>query len=344
MEQNDFSHLIQDKVVLVTGATGTVGSEVVRQALEYRPTKLVCLGRDEVRLTRLRTAQQEWNEHTSIVIAAGDVLRHEHLEKVFAEHRPNLVFHTAAHKHAQSESDAIEVAGHNIVGTANVVALAERWNIGKLLFTSTVKAIQPTSFMGVTKRVGEMLVGRAARRSGKRFITVRLTNIRDSRGSVFELFHRQIATGGPVTITHPEIERIFISAPEAVQFMFTALVLGQGGEIFAFQGGESLRIADLAREIIATHTSENYGHVQIDYIGLRPGEALIEAVALDGPEWEPTAHEQIFSVSTPNLDQSFDSELQSLMAAIGRRESQILLEILARVVPEFTPTAGEKRR
>ncbi len=342
MEQIDFSHLIQDKVVLVTGATGTVGSEVVRQALEYRPARLVCLGRDEGRLTRLQTALQEWNERTSIVIAAGDIMQRAHLEEVFAEHRPNIIFHTAAHKHTQSESDAVEVAGHNIVGTTNVVALAERWITGHLLFTSTVKAIQPTSLMGVTKRVGEMLVGHAARRSGKRFITVRLTNIRESRGSVFELFRRQIAMGGPVTVTHPQIERIFISAPAAVQFMFTALVLGQGGEVFAFQGGEPLRIADLAREIIASHNSENDGHVQIDYIGLRPGEALVEVVALDGPDWEPTADEQIFSASGPNLVQSFDDELQSLIAAIGRRESQILLEILARIVPEFTPTAGER--
>ncbi|HUS16727.1 MAG TPA: polysaccharide biosynthesis protein, partial [Chloroflexia bacterium] len=346
--------LVRGKRVLVTGGGGSIGSELCRQLLHYDPAMLVVLGHgensvfeatNELRImeTRLRgTAGGAGSSVIRPVIA--DIRFASRLRAVFADVRPDIVFHAAAHKHVPlMEANASEAVTNNVVGTRNVLDAARACGVSRLVMLSTDKAVNPTSIMGATKRTAELLVHEAAQASGRPYVAVRFGNVLGSRGSVVHTFKRQIAMGGPVTVTHPDIERFFMTIPEAVSLVLQAAVLGQGGEVFVLDMGEPVKLVDMARDLIALSGLQSGHDLDIVFTGLRPGEKLYEELFVAGEEYERTRHHKIFiaahasSVVPPDLA----PWLEILETAAERDDSGAVRLALQRLVPEFRAPDGE---
>jgi len=242
---------LRDKVVMVTGAGGSIGSELCRQVAMQRPKSLLLLDQGESALYYIDIELRGRHPGLSIRSIVADIRDLGRIERVIARHQPEIIFHAAAYKHVPlMEANPEEVVLNNISGTRNLLRAAERQGVDRFVLISTDKAVNPVNFMGASKRVSELLLQDAARRSARCFVAVRFGNVLGSQGSVVPLFKRQIAAGGPVTVTHPEIERYFMTIPEAVQLVIQAANLGGGGEIFVLDMGEPVKILDLARDLI----------------------------------------------------------------------------------------------
>jgi FlaA1/EpsC-like NDP-sugar epimerase len=303
--------LLRGKRVLVTGAGGSIGSELCRQVLRLGPAELVILGHGENSVFSICQELQDSLQGMSagkhdgvspappypvIRTAIADVRFAGRLHTVWAEHRPQIVFHAAAHKHVPlMEEHPAEAVTNNVLGTANVLAAATAAGVERFVLISSDKAVRPTSVMGATKRVAELLVRRAAAETGRPYVAVRFGNVLGSRGSVVLTFQQQIARGGPVTVTDPQMRRFFMTIPEAVQLVLQAAALGEGGEVFMLEMGEPVKIVDLARDMIALSGLEEGRDIDIVYTGLRPGEKLFEELFVAGEEYTPTPHPRIFS-------------------------------------------------
>jgi FlaA1/EpsC-like NDP-sugar epimerase len=280
--------------VLVTGAGGSIGLELCRQIARWRPARLGMLGHGENSIFEglLEIAEDEPALSLQPIIA--DVRDLERIRNVFESFQPEVVFHAAAHKHVPlMELNAEEAVTNNVLGTQSVVEAALATGVSRLVFISTDKAVQPASLMGATKRIAEMIVRDAASRSGRPFVTVRFGNVLGSRGSIVPLFKRQIAHGGPITITHPDMKRYFMTIPEAVHLVLQAAALGAGGEVFVLRMGEQVKILDLAEDLIRLSGLEPGKDVQIAFTGMRPGEKLSEALWDEGLRYESTSHPDI---------------------------------------------------
>jgi len=287
-------------VVLVTGAGGSIGSEICRQVARFGPERLVLLGHGEDSLYQIDLELRHDFSDVERVPVVGSVRDKAKLDWIIASHHPQVIFHAAAYKHVpMMESNEDEAVLNNVMGTRQLVAAAEAGGVPRLLFISTDKAVEPVSVMGTTKRLGELIVQHAARRTGRAYVVVRFGNVLGSRGSVVPLFQAQIAAGGPVTITHPQITRYFMTIPESVRLVVQAATLGRGGEVFVLDMGEPLRIYDLACDLIRLHGLEPEIDIPVVFTGLRPGEKLHEALYTAAERVQPTAHPGIHVAAEP---------------------------------------------
>ncbi len=294
LDAQQLSQKLAGRTVLVTGAGGSIGSELCRQIARFRPSLLVLYDVSEFALYTLLEEFASRMPEVPVAVRVGDVKATARLEAVMDEHRPELIFHAAAYKHVpmMEEGNAWEAIRNNTLGTLRVAEAAIAHGVDEFVLISTDKAVNPTNVMGASKRLAEMVCQSLQARGRTRFETVRFGNVLGSNGSVIPKFAEQIARGGPVTVTHPEIIRYFMSIPEASQLVLQAAVMGRGGEIFVLDMGDPVRIVDLARDMIrlAGYTEEQ---VPIEYTGLRPGEKLYEELLADGENTRPTHHHKV---------------------------------------------------
>jgi FlaA1/EpsC-like NDP-sugar epimerase len=293
----DVARYATGRTVLITGGGGSIGLELCRQLAHARPGRLLVLGHGENSLFQAEHQLRASFSNVAFETVVGDIRDRERMGHVFARHRPEIVFHAAAHKHVpMMERNPEEAITNNVIGTANVVAAALEHGTARLVLISTDKAVEPRSMMGASKRVAEQIVMQAARRSGRAFAVVRFGNVLGSRGSVVPVFKRQIAVGGPITITHPDVTRFFMTIPEAVHLVLHAGGLATRGELFVLNMREPVRITDLARDLIGL-SGYAADEIEIVYTGLRPGEKLEEKLWDAGAVIDPTAHADILRVS-----------------------------------------------
>lgn len=307
-------NLIRGRRVLVTGGGGSIGSEICRHVLRYEPSDLIILGHGENSVFAIHNELCRWlntppgnmgsvdgdgqsrSSHApALHTVIADIRFAERIHAVFERYRPEIVFHAAAHKHVPlMEANPVEAVTNNVLGTRNLLDAAIVTGVERFVMISTDKAVNPTSIMGSSKRAAELLVHHAAKVSGRAFMAVRFGNVLGSRGSVVWTFKQQIAAGGPVTVTHPEMRRYFMTIPEAVQLVLQAAVLGRGGEVFTLDMGEPVKILDLARDMIELSGLQVGRDIDIAFVGLRPGEKLFEELFLPGEQYDRTSHEKIF--------------------------------------------------
>jgi FlaA1/EpsC-like NDP-sugar epimerase len=290
-------NLIQGKRVLVTGAGGSIGSELCNQISICQPEKLIALGHGENSLFVLPKKISFWAEDVrseKLEIVIADIRDRDRIDQIFARVKPNIIFHAAAHKHVPlMESNVEDAITNNLLGTKNMVELAISHGVGHFVNISTDKAVEPANIMGMTKRLGEFIVRDAAKETGKPFVSVRFGNVLGSRGSVVPFFQEQIANGGPITITHPEVERFFMTIQEAVQLVLRASAMGQEDEIFVLDMGDQIKIQELAEELIILSGLSVNEDIEIVYTGLRPGEKLSEKLFGEGELPQKTDHDKI---------------------------------------------------
>jgi FlaA1/EpsC-like NDP-sugar epimerase len=302
---NTVRNLVSGKKVLVTGAGGSIGQEICFQLLACSPEKLIALGHGEGSifdlLSKIRERVSSNNLiSTHIIPVIADIRDTERMHAIFASYQPDVIFHAAAHKHVPlMEQNICDAITNNILGTQILLKLAEQYQIAHFVFISSDKAVNPTSIMGATKRVSEILVKAAAMRTGAQWVCVRFGNVLGSRGSVVPFFQRQIADGGPVTVTHPDIERYFMTIPEAVQLVLQAFGFGQSGTTYVLDMGKPIKIADLARDMIRLSGLQPDQDIKIEFVGMRPGEKMYEEVIYDGEKAEQTPHPKIKAVYNP---------------------------------------------
>lgn len=290
--------VLKGKRILVTGAGGSIGLELCRQIGRWTPASLVMLDISENSIFEALLELREAYEELNIIPVVSDVRDLARLQTVFEDHRPQVVFHAAAHKHVPlMEVNVEEAVTNNVLGTENVVEVASKHFVDRLVLISTDKAVQPTSIYGATKRISELIVRDAAVSGDRPFVSVRFGNVLGSRGSIVPVFQRQIKAGGPITITHPEMRRFFMTIPEAVHLVLQAAAMGQGGELFVLKMGDQVRILDLAEDLIRLSGLEPGKDIEIRFTGVRPGEKLSEALWDEGIQYEETPHRDIVSVT-----------------------------------------------
>jgi FlaA1/EpsC-like NDP-sugar epimerase len=340
--------LLRGKRVLVTGGGGSIGSELCRQVLRFDPQSLVILGHGENSVFHVHQELlrfQEWTHargqgeiSTIIHSVIADIRFPDRIHRTFEEYRPEVVFHSAAHKHVPlMEMNPSEAITNNVLGTRILLDASEAVGVEHFVMISTDKAVNPSSVMGATKRVAEMLVHQAAMRNGRAYVAVRFGNVLGSRGSVVETFKEQILAGGPVTVTHPQMMRYFMTIPEAVQLVLQAAALGEGGEIFMFDMGEPVKILDLAQDIIEL-SGLTVGHdIDIVFTSIRPGEKLSEELWLADEGYQSTQHEKIRVVCqvTDMLPERLERAVTSLIAAAQTDDQRRMMVGLRKLVPEF---------
>ncbi len=329
--------IAEGKVVMVTGAGGSIGSELCRQIARHNPRKLLLLGHGENSIFEI---QQELRTHfpsLCLVSVIADIRDGVRLDSVFAEYEPHAVFHTAAHKHVPlMEENLSEAITNNVLGTRTLVDVAAKHATPNFVLISSDKAVNPSSIMGATKRIAEMLVQRAALSTGLNYVSVRFGNVLGSRGSVVPTFLQQIRAGGPITITHPDMQRYFMTIPEAVQLVLQASVLGNGGEVFVLDMGEPIRILDLASDLIRLSGLRVGDDVEIHFTGLRPGEKMFEELSRDDESLIPTAHQTVLCSRLGAPPSGLLTVVETLVQAALRRDDDIhLRQRLAEVVPEY---------
>ncbi|MCP4572461.1 MAG: polysaccharide biosynthesis protein [bacterium] len=331
------SRFLGGRTVLVTGAAGSIGSELCRQIAEQEPRRLLCLDRDENGLFRLEHTLRRLEAPCEVVPILADVRERARLADIYGRWRPEAVFHAAAYKHVPVlQSHPAEAVRNNVRGTLNVAELADEYDAAALVLISTDKAVNPTSVMGATKRVAERIVRDLDARSRTRCNVIRFGNVLGSNGSVVEVFQAQIRAGGPVTITHPHIERFFMTVPEAVRLVLCAAALGKGGETFVLDMGDPVRIADLAEQMIRLSGLTPEVDVPVIFTGLRPGEKLYEELWTAAESPRPTAHAGIRQASSEEgLDQAQREDLEALLRAGNRHDEVGCWRYLLRLVPSF---------
>ena len=316
VDSQQVKSLLNGKRVLVTGGGGSIGSELCGQILACEPAQLIALGHGENSLYSLVSYLTETGADTShLVIQLADIRDLNRLETIFSRYHPEIVFHTAAHKHVPLLEDNIDDAvTNNIIGTWQLVQLSRSHEVQRFVLISTDKAVNPVNVMGMTKRVAEMIVHMAAQETGKPYVSVRFGNVLGSRGSVVPLFRHQIASGGPVTVTDPQMERYFMTIPEAVQLVLQASALGQNGEVFVLDMGEPVKIDLLARDMIELSGYQVGQDIEIVYTGMRPGERLTELLFNKDEIYHQTEHQKIFSaeMKSPKAPEDFPAEIQKL--------------------------------
>ena len=330
--------LLEGKSVLVTGAGGSIGSELCRQIARYRPARLVLFERHENSLYALDLELREAFPQVTTLAVVGDVTNAQQVETVFRACAPNLIFHAAAHKHVpMMEQNQGEAIRNNVMGTRTVGEAAVAAGVGQFVLISTDKAVNPTSVMGVTKRIAEFLAQDLNGRGKTRFTVVRFGNVLGSNGSVVPLFTEQIRRGGPVTVTHPEIKRFFMTIPEAVQLVLQASVLGRGGDVFVLDMGEQIRVVDLARNMIVLSGHVPDQDIKITFTGLRPGEKLFEELFDGGERVEPTAHAKIKrAVGLTTLEgEGLVRHVRELEALLDGSDPERLTRKLQEMVPNY---------
>jgi FlaA1/EpsC-like NDP-sugar epimerase len=330
---------LSGKRVLITGAGGSIGSELCRQIARWGPESLILLGHGENTIFDTLIELEDNFPSLPLHPVVADIRNIDRLSNVIDHFQPQLVFHAAAHKHVPlMEINVEEAVTNNVIGTRNVVEAALNSEVERLVMISTDKAIRPTSIMGSTKRMAEMLVLDAAHRSGRAFTVVRFGNVLGSRGSVIPLFKQQIARGGPVTVTHPDMQRFFMTIPEAVHLVLQAAAMGHGGEVFILRMGEQVKILQLADDLIRLSGLEPEKDIEVVFTGIRPGEKLSEELWDQWATFEPTAHEEIVQLVDEDLLNSGD--LRRTVNDLAYLSSEGEVEAIIRILEETIPGAA----
>ncbi|MBE7034619.1 MAG: polysaccharide biosynthesis protein [Ruminococcaceae bacterium] len=330
--------LIRNKTVLVTGGGGSIGSELCRQIARFSPAKLLILDIYENNAYDIQQELKHKYPELSQRVIIASVRDKKRLEDVFAEYRPALVFHAAAHKHVPlMEDDPKEAVKNNVFGTWNVARCAEKYDVQKMVLISTDKAVNPTNIMGATKRICEMIVQSQNGLSKTEFVAVRFGNVLGSNGSVIPLFQRQIAAGGPVTVTHKDITRFFMTIPEAAQLVLQAAANAAGGEIFVLDMGEPVKIYDLAVNLIKLSGYKLGVNMDIEVVGLRPGEKLYEELMMEEEGLQATENKKIFIGKPLDINnETVRSYLTQLQEALAEKGDLALVQAISHIVPTYT--------
>lgn len=337
LDENRIKEQINNKVVLVTGAAGSIGSEIVRQISMFHPKLIVLLDQAETPSYHIELEMKEKYKDTKIEVVIGDIRSVERMEHLFNTFNPNVVFHAAAYKHVpMMENNPSESIYTNVLGTKIIADLSVKYNIEKFVMVSTDKAVNPTNVMGASKRIAEIYIQSLNTTTTTKFITTRFGNVLGSNGSVIPLFKSQIEKGGPITITHPEITRYFMTIPEACQLVLEAGAMGQGGEIFIFDMGKSVKIVDLAKKMIKLSGLTLDKDIKITFTGLRPGEKLYEELLANEENTMPTHHLGIMIAKVRVYDFAHISqEINELLNLFGMQNNNKIVSKMKKIVPEF---------
>lgn len=350
LDKSKLALQIHEKRILVTGAAGSIGSEITRQVLEFEPQELILVDQAETPLHQLCLEIEKSSPHTKIQVVIQDIRNREAMERVFQKFLPHKVYHAAAYKHVplmeQNPDQAILV---NVMGTKNIADLALKYKADKFVMVSTDKAVNPSNVMGASKRIAEKYVQSlfytqeaASEASSTKFVTTRFGNVLGSNGSVVPLFAKQIEEGGPVTITHPDIIRYFMTIPEACQLVLEAGVMGNGGEIYLFDMGKPVRIIDLAKKMIRMAGYIPNKEIAIKVTGLRPGEKLFEELLNNTSQTLPTRHEKIVVAQEPPEEYQKIPAMIDTLVALAQKDSHVaIVTYMKKIVPEYISNNSE---
>lgn len=347
IEVRAIERYLKDKIVLITGAAGSIGSELCRQISKFHPKELLALDQDESGLFYLQNELREQFPALRLKVIVADIRDKPKIEQIFRQHGPQAVFHAAAYKHVPlMELHPDEAVKNNIIGTLTVAEAAQRWGAEKFVLISTDKAVNPTSLMGATKRVAEMVVQALNGKGKTKFTAVRFGNVLGSRGSVVSVFQEQIKRGGPVTVTHRDMQRYFMLTSEAVLLVLQAGAMGQGGEVFVLDMGEPVRIVDLAREMIRLSGYEPDKEIPIVFTGPRPGEKLFEELFTADECTVATEHDKIFvaQIKAPLLGKDLRKYLQRLEVLAEQNAKDEIISLLQEVVPTYRSSSTARGR
>lgn len=345
--QLDFGKIsenIKGKTILITGAAGSIGSEIVRQLIPFYPAKLILVDQAETPLHELENQlKDKFKNHgysKTVEIIMADIRSHQKMEHIISTQSPDVIYHAAAYKHVPlMEANPEEAICTNVHGTKNLADLAVKYKIGKFVMVSTDKAVNPTNVMGASKRIAEIYVqglNNSPTNTSTKFITTRFGNVLGSNGSVIPLFRKQINEGGPITVTHPEITRYFMTIPEACQLVIEAGNMGNGGEIFIFDMGKSVKIVDLAKKMIKLSGLTLGKDISIEFTGLRPGEKLMEELLNDSENTIPTHHPKITIAKIKPYDyEVISEEVSALISLIKSHDTEHLVSKMKQIVPEY---------
>lgn len=341
----EISNYIRHKKILVTGGGGSIGSELCRQIARFNPKQLLIFDINENNIYDLEFDLNTTYPNLKYKSLIGTVRDAARLESVFKEYRPDIVFHAAAHKHVPlMEQNPLEAIKNNVFGTLNAAQLSDRYQVEKFILISTDKAVNPTSIMGATKRIAEIIIQMQNKDSNTTYSAVRFGNVLGSRGSVVPLFKKQIEAAGPVTVTHPEIMRYFMTIPEAVQLVIQAGALAKGGEIFILDMGDPVKIDDLAKDMIRLSGLKPGEDIQIKYTGLRPGEKLFEELLLREEGIAATKNDRIYIAKPTYMDAvDFSKELDQLKKILSSGRATDAAKVISNIVPMYREMTEQKR-
>jgi FlaA1/EpsC-like NDP-sugar epimerase len=336
LDEKTVRAVVTDNVVLVTGAGGSIGSEICRQLLSFNPRKLVIVDRSEPSLFTIDRELREFAGSTHVATCLGDITDEARMRSIFIKHRPQNVFHVAAHKHVPMlETHVGEAIKNNVLGTATLVDLAQSFEVSRFVYISTDKAVNPSSIMGASKRIAENYVLATSSQSSTRYVVVRFGNVLGSAGSVVPIFYEQIRQGGPITITHPRVQRFFMTIAEASQLVLQASAVGLGGEIFVLDMGEPILIVDLAKQMIRNAGLPEHA-IDIAFVGMRPGEKLSEELYFADEQQMKTPHPKLFSARhCAHSVNEMREHLQELKSLVDGCEQQLTRK-LQEMVPEYS--------
>ena len=342
LDVQEIRKYLRDKRVLVTGAGGSIGSELVRQISRFQPSAIAMLDFSEFNLYQIE-AESRSHFHSIASIQAEaflvDMRNQDAVDHAFGNFHPEVVFHAAAYKHVpMQEKHPWEAVQNNLIGTRNAIMASDANKVETFVLVSSDKAVRPVNVMGATKRANELMVASMNGRGSGRFLSVRFGNVIGSSGSVIPIFEGQIERGGPVTVTHPDMTRYFMSIPEAAQLILQAGSLGEGGEIFILDMGKPIKIVDLARDVIRLKGYEPDKDIEIVFTGLRPGEKLYEELITEGEGIVKTRHEKILVLRGNGIDaQRLHAQIEALLAIAGTFDAEAIKRKLQEIVPEYTP-------
>jgi FlaA1/EpsC-like NDP-sugar epimerase len=329
---------LKSKVILVSGAGGSIGSEMCRQVCYFEPKLLLLLEQAENALFFIERELRKSFPKVAMETLICDITDKKRVERIFEKFKPEIVIHAAAHKHVPlMETNPGEAIKNNVVGTKMVADAADKYGVGHFVMISTDKAVNPTSIMGSSKRVAEMYIQDLNKTSSTRFVTVRFGNVLGSNGSVVPIFKSQIASGGPVTVTHPEMRRYFMTIPEASQLVLQAAAMGKGGEIFVLDMGEPVKIVDLAKELITLSGFRPGEDIEIVFTGIRPGEKLFEELSIKGEDMVPTRHAKIgiWENNIPLTREHLRQMIDSLIVTADTQDYMQIVSAIKQMVPEY---------
>lgn len=340
LQHHVISKEIHNKVVLVSGAAGSIGSELVRQLLRFKPKKIIALDQSETPLYELEQELIYYEDIIEPVI--GDVSNRDRMTRVFEAFKPDIIYHAAAYKHVPlMELNPCEAINTNVLGTQNLASLAIAFETKRFVLVSTDKAVNPTNVMGASKRLAEIIVESKANKSSTKFVTTRFGNVLGSNGSVIPLFKKQIEKGGPLTVTHKDITRYFMTIPEACQLVLEASAMANGGEIFVFDMGESVKIIDLAERMIRLSGFEPNKDIEIKITGLRPGEKLYEELLSNEENTIPTHHKKILIGKVRKTDEDKVQLIDTVIKESILQNNEEVVQLMKKIVPEFLSNNSE---
>ena len=344
VDATGINNFIKDKTILITGGGGSIGSELCRQVIRYEPKRLIIFDIYENNAYEIQMELERHYPYAEIITLIGSIRDYDRLEAMFDEHRPQIVYHAAAHKHVPLMEDSPnEAIKNNCLGTLNLVKLADKYLVDNFTLISTDKAVRPTNIMGASKRICEMIVQVYARKSEHtRYSAVRFGNVLGSNGSVIPLFLKQIEEGGPVTVTHKDIRRFFMTIPEAVSLVLQASLFAKGGEIFVLDMGEPVKIYELAENLIKMKGFRPHQDIEIEVVGLRPGEKLYEEVLMDEEGLNKTENNMIFVGQPIKMDDDeFLTSLDTLIRESEKNDGNIK-GLVEGVCKTYTITENKK--